>query len=61
MNHNIKRLNSFLVLAYDENENLIVATQQRFSTAYDAQHWIDALSAPSQNEFVAQALDTDKI
>lgn len=61
MQHKIKRLSSFLVLAYDENENLIVAAQQRFSTAYDAQHWIDALSAPSRNEFVVQALDTDKI
>lgn len=57
----VKRLKSFMVQGYDENESIIVVTQERFQSAEEAQHWIDANGTQDGREFVVQALNTDRV
>lgn len=62
----VKALNAFMVVGYTKTEKLkIIRTQKAepFTTARDAQQWIDAHEPIGSNErwFVVQALDTDRV
>ena len=62
----VKAIRAFMVIGYNEEETLKVIQTGRdepFSTARQAQHWIDTNEPIGSNErwFVVQALDTDRV
>lgn len=59
----IKSLNNFLIVGYNEDDNLFIVTGEVFKSAKDAQHFIDEFDDYQANErwFVVQALDTDNV
>ena len=62
----VKALQAFMVCGYNEDDALKVIQTGRdepFSTARQAQHWIDAHEPAGSVErwFVVQALDTDRV
>ena len=62
----VKALQAFMVIGYSEDEALKVVQTGRdepFSTAQQAQHWIDTNEPVESDErwFVVQSLNTDRV